>query len=170
MARPGNFTKWTSWHHFVRHRNNARWSLGCLWLFNTRFRFPDVNGAVASPDQGTSWYGLLDIRLFAIAPVLVDLLVACSYLTYFRLPDINNAVASRDRRASLSGLLDIMLFNIAPILIDLFVACGYIFDTCSRFRDVNNLSWCRRNFYIDEARISECSPWTSNLPTLPHLS
>lgn len=57
--------------------------------------------------------------------MLVDLLVAYSYLTYFRLPDINNAVASRDRRASLSGLLDIMLFNIAPMLIDLFVACGY---------------------------------------------
>lgn len=31
----------------------------------------------------------------------------------------------------------------------------YVLDTCSRFRDVNNLSWCRRKFNIDEARISE---------------
>lgn len=34
-----------------------------------------------SIDQGTSLYGLLDIILFTIAPMLIDLLVACAYLT-----------------------------------------------------------------------------------------
>lgn len=33
-------------------------------------------------DQGTSLYGLLDIILFTIGPMLIDLLVACAYLTF----------------------------------------------------------------------------------------
>lgn len=40
-----------------------------------------ITGVVASPDKGTSWCRLLDIMLFAIAPMLVDLLVAYAYLT-----------------------------------------------------------------------------------------
>lgn len=34
-------------------------------------------------DQGTSLYGLLDTILFTIAPMLIDVLVACGYLTVF---------------------------------------------------------------------------------------
>lgn len=43
-------------------------------------------------DQGTSLYGLLDSILFTIAPMLVDLFVACAYLTLIFGPQMSIVV------------------------------------------------------------------------------
>ena len=48
-----------------------------LWLIDELFRIPDINIAVASSDQGTLLYGLLDTILFTIAPMLIDVFVVC---------------------------------------------------------------------------------------------
>lgn len=52
--------------------------MGMSGDFHDNVQLSDLYMAI---EQGTSLYGLLDTILFSIAPVLIDLLVACTYLT-----------------------------------------------------------------------------------------
>lgn len=77
---------------------NAR-KLGSLLAYNhvmsMSCQFHDdvqLGDLYKSIEQGTSLYGLLDIIFFTIAPMLIDLLVACAYLTLIFGPQMSIVV------------------------------------------------------------------------------